>query len=300
MTTTLPEPARSRSAARILPLSAALMLAAAAVADETVVIDDPTEGSVAPYVPTVEEDVELMLEVAGVGPGDYVIDLGAGDGRIVIAAAKRGAFGHGVELEPELVDVARRNARAAGVAERTAFVQGDVFDADVADASVVALYLFPEANIALRPKLLTELAPGTRIVSNSFDMGEWRPDVRDMSARSSGGILLWIVPADVDGEWTLEIDGGREGARDGVPAERHVLRIGQTFQEIDVALAPADAGPPAAAAEATLRGDRIAFRIEAGGRAYAFAGRVDGDAMSGFVHVREEGGTRLGRWRATR
>lgn len=292
--TTLPKPARVRSAASILSLAAALMLAGAGAADETVVIDDPAEGSVAPYVPTVDEDVELMLEVAGVGPGDYVIDLGAGDGRIVIAAARRGAFGHGVEIEPELVDVARRSARAAGVAERTAFVQGDVFEADVADASVVTLYLFPDANIALRPKLLSDLAPGTRVVSNSFDMGEWRPDVRDMSARSSGGILLWIVPADVAGEWTLEIGG------DGMPAARHVLSIEQAFQEIDVALAPSQGAAPAAAAEATLRGDRIAFRVDAGERTYAFAGRVDGNAMSGLVHVLEAGGTRLGRWRAMR
>src|SRR5690606_30264646 len=125
-------------------------------------------------------------------------------------AAARGAFAHGVEIEPELVELARRNARRAGVDGRTAFVEGDIFEADIGAASVVTLYLFPDANLALRPKLLAELAPGTRVVSNSFDMGEWTPDVHDMSARSSGGILLWIVPADVAGGRPAEIE--RESA----------------------------------------------------------------------------------------
>jgi len=286
-------------------LAAGLLLALYAAADETVVVEDPTEGSVAPYVPTVEEDVELMLDVAGVGSDDYVIDLGSGDGRIVIAAARRGALAHGVEIEPPLIDVARRNARNAGVAERTAFVEGDIFEADIADASVVTLYLFPEANIGLRPKLLSELAPGTRVVSNSFDMGEWRPDVHDTSARTSGGILLWIVPADIAGEWRLEIadagpdEGTEEGERTGT-AERHALRIRQAYQEIDVTFEPDGAAAAATTREATLRGDRIAFRIEAGERSYAFAGRAAGDAMSGYVHIHDGGDTLLRRWRAAR
>jgi SAM-dependent methyltransferase len=283
-----------RAALRTLPIAALLWSAGHAGADE-VVISDPTEGSVAPYVPTVEEDVELMLDVAGVGPGDYVIDLGAGDGRIVIAAARRGAFGHGVEIERELVEVARRNARAAGVAERTAFVEGDVFEAEIADASVVALYLFPEANLALRPKLLADLAPGTRVVANSFDMGDWRPDVHDTSARTSGGILLWIVPAQVAGEWTVEIDGAGIDGSDAAEPERHTLGVAQRFQEIDV-----EFGPGATVADATLSGDRIAFRVDAGGQSYAFSGRIDGDSMHGYVQVGNESGKALRRWRASR
>jgi len=272
-----------------------LLLPGCASGDETIEIDDPAEGSVAPYVPTVEEDVELMLDVAGVGPGDYVIDLGSGDGRIVIAAAARGAFAHGVEIEPELVELARRNARRAGVAERAAFVEGDIFEADIAAASVVTLYLFPEANIALRPKLLAELAPGTRVVSNSFDMGEWAPDVHDTSARSSGGILLWIVPANVGGEWSVEIDGEVEGTAPG----RHELRVAQHFQEIDVTFVPAGRGS-ASIADATLRGDRIAFRAIADDRAYAFSGRIHGDSIEGYVQIGDESGAVVRRWRASR
>jgi precorrin-6B methylase 2 len=169
------------------------------------------EPFVAPYVPTVKEDVELMLDVADVQPDDYVIDLGSGDGRIVIAAARRGALGHGVELDPELASLARVNSQEAGVADRVAFEQGDIFEADIDRATVVTLYLFPEANLALRPKLLAELRPGTRVVSNSFHMDDWKPDVHDMSARSSGGILLWIIPARIDGDWTLGARGNAYG-----------------------------------------------------------------------------------------
>ena len=285
----------SRVAARRALLLAVLLLPGCAAGDETIEIEDPADGSVAPYVPTVEEDVELMLDVAGVGPGDYVIDLGSGDGRIVIAAAARGAFAHGVEIEPELVELARRNARRAGVAERAAFVEGDIFEADIAAASVVTLYLFPEANIALRPKLLAELAPGTRVVSNSFDMGEWAPDVHDTSARSSGGILLWIVPANVGGEWSVEIDGEVEGTAPG----RHELRVAQHFQEIDVTFVPAGRGS-ASIADATLRGDRIAFRAIADDRAYAFSGRIHGDSIEGYVQIGDESGAVVRRWRASR
>src|SRR5690606_1808596 len=275
----------------------ALVLAGRVSADEELVVTEPADGSVAPYVPTVEEDVELMLDVAGVRPGDYVIDLGSGDGRIAIAAAGRGAFAHGVEIEPELVDAARRNAVEAGVADRVSFVVGDIFDAHIADASVVTLYLFPEANIALRPKLLADLAPGTRVVSNSFDMGDWRPDVHDTSARSSGGILLWIVPANVEGEWTVETAAAAAGAGEtgATGPARYSLRVAQAYQEIDVALAPMDENEPEDAdasrtsvEDVTLRGDRIAFRATAAGRSHAFAGRVDGDSMSGYVQIRDE------------
>ncbi len=252
-------------------------LAAAATGDQ----------SVAPFVPTVEEDVALMLDVANVGPGDYVIDLGSGDGRIVIEAAKRGAVGHGVELEPELVELAAANARDAGVAERVAFVQGDVFEADIRAATVVTTYLFPEAMLELRPKLLAELAPGTRVVSNSFDLGEWKPDVHDMSARSSGGILLWVVPARVEGDWDVELDDGMSfslGATQIFQAAK-LRRVGPGELEIG---------------EAELHGDRIAFGARAGAVRYAFAGRVDGNKMQGIVQIEDARGARLARWRAQR
>lgn len=296
-----------RAGARAVALGAvaALILAGRISADDELVVSEPAEGSVAPYVPTVEEDVELMLDVAGVGAGDYVIDLGSGDGRIAIAAAGRGAFAHGVEIEPELVDAARRNAVDAGVADRVSFVVGDIFDAHIADASVVSLYLFPEANIALRPKLLADLTPGTRVVSNSFDMGDWLPDVHDTSARSSGGILLWIVPANVEGQWTIEIAAAAAGAGENGPAtlERYSLRVAQANQEIGLTFTPIGEDRPTSRAsieDVTLRGDRIAFRVAGAERSHAFAGRVDGDSMSGYVQIGEEDGTRLRLWHAVR
>ncbi len=289
---------RSRAASQAA-LLAVLLLPGCAAGDDTIEIEDPADGSVAPYVPTVEDDVELMLDVAGVRPGDYVIDLGSGDGRIVIAAAARGAFAHGVEIEPELVELARRNARRAGVDGRTAFVEGDIFEADIGAASVVTLYLFPDANLALRPKLLAELAPGTRVVSNSFDMGEWTPDVHDMSARSSGGILLWIVPADVAGGWSVEIEGESAGSDEARAPERHTLRVAQRFQEIDVTFVSAG-GEPTSIADATLDGDRIAFRAIGDDRTYAFSGRVDGDSIDGYVQIADATGTVVRRWRASR
>ncbi len=277
-------------------LAGVSMLVTSVAADETFEIVNPSERSVAPFVPTVEEDVELMLDVANVGPGDYLIDLGAGDGRIVIAAARRGAFAHGVEIEPEVVELARRNAREAGVTEQTMFIEGDALEADFAEASVVTLYLFPEGNLALRPRLLAELRPGSRVVSNSFDMDDWRPDVHDMSARSSGGVLLWIIPADVAGDWTIEIDGAYAASA----AAPYTLQIAQKYQEIDLAwMSAAEPDSRSAAAAATLRGDRILFRIDAGGRHYAFAGRVVGDAISGYVQISGDG-AQLHRWRAVR
>lgn len=242
-----------------------------------------------PYVPTVQDDVELMLDVAQVGPGDYVMDLGSGDGRIVITAAKRGALGLGVEIDAELVGEAARRAEADGVGDRAAFVEGDIFEADIGAATVVTLYLYPEINLKLRPKLLSELRPGTRVLSNSFDMGDWKPDVHDMSARSSGGILMWIVPADVGGDWQIDIDddGGT-----------FALNVMQRFQR--VSLRVGGDGGPMAIRSADLRGDRIAFVAAAGGDAYAFSGRIDGDRIDGVVHIGEADGSRVVGWQARR
>lgn len=157
------------------------------------------EHPVAPYVSTPEADVQQMLDMAEVGPGDYLIDLGSGDGRIVIAAARRGVRAHGVELEPELVELARRRAREAGVADLATFSHGDAFEADISAATVVTLYLLPEVNIALKPRLLRELRPGARVISGNFDMGRWRPD-RHETSLSSGGIYLWVIPGEMPAE----------------------------------------------------------------------------------------------------
>ena len=135
------------------------------------------EGKDVPYVPTPQKTVEMMLSLAGVKSGDFVIDLGCGDGRIVVTAAQKfGARGRGVDFNPERIREAEENARKAGVADRVQFLRGDFFEADVREATVVTLYLLPDVNLKLRPKLLKELKVGARIVSHSFDMGDWQPD----------------------------------------------------------------------------------------------------------------------------
>lgn len=241
---------------------------------------------VAPFVVSPERDVERMLELAEVGPEDYLVDLGSGDGRIVIAAGRRGALAHGVEIEAELVDQARQRARAAGVDDRVAFVEGDLFEADIRHASVVTLYLFPEANLRLRPQLLRTLEPGARLVSNSFDMGDWKPDAHIESA-TSGGIRMWIIPARVEGSWTLRIGG-----------ERRRLELLQVYQhlagEMETAPAPARLRRPA------LRGARIRFDAVVDGVPHRFSGRVEDGLMTGTVHRDQGDRTRVDAWTAVR
>jgi len=145
-----------------------------------------------PYEPSSPEIVQAMLRLAGVRAGDVVYDLGCGDGRIVIEAARLGARGVGVDLDPQRIREARANARAAGVEARVEFAEGDLFEADVRPATVVMLYLWPEVNLRLRPKLLGELRPGARVVSNTHDMGAWRP--QQTVVVSGHPLHLWIIP----------------------------------------------------------------------------------------------------------
>lgn len=146
-----------------------------------------------PYAGTRPEAVALMLDMAEVGPDDFVIDLGTGDGRILIAAARdRGARGLGIDIDPVMIETARANARRAGVADRVRFETDDLFATDLAQADVVTMYLLPEVNLRLRPRMLAQLHPGARIVSHAFDMGDWRPDE---SRRVGGAVVhLWRVP----------------------------------------------------------------------------------------------------------
>ncbi len=149
-------------------------------------------GGDVPYVPTPPEVVEAMLKLANVKSGDFVVDLGCGDGRIVVmAAGKFGAHGRGVDLNPVRIKEAEANAQKAGVTDRVKFVQGNLFEADIKDATVVTLYLLPDVNLKLRPKLLKDLKVGTRIVSHSFDMGDWQPEKKiELGWRR---IYLWTV-----------------------------------------------------------------------------------------------------------
>jgi hypothetical protein len=162
-----------------------------------------------PFVTTPDNVTNAMLELAKVGPGDHVIDLGSGDGRIVITAAKRfGATGLGVEIAPDLVAKSIQNARLAGVEGKVRFLEQDLFKTDLAPATVVTMYLLPEVNLKLRPTLLA-LKAGTRIVSHDWDMGDWKPDrrltieaaTRKIGVRKASDIYLWVVPTDVDGLW---------------------------------------------------------------------------------------------------
>ena len=176
-----------------------------------------------PFEPTPHAVVDAMLRLAKVGPDDVVIDLGSGDGRIPIAAARAyGATAMGVDLDPGLIRQARETAERRGVAGKVSFVEGDLFGVDIGKATVVTLFLSPEANRRLRPRLL-DLAPGTRIVSHEHDMGRWQPD-RTAAGRSLGGhrLLAWVVPAKVDGAWRLRV------------GEREVdVRLRQSYQQLD-------------------------------------------------------------------
>jgi len=175
------------------------------------------------WVPTPQVLVDKMLDMARVTPKDYVIDLGSGDGRIVIAAAQRwGARGFGVDLNPDMVRLSEQRAREAGVSDRAKFYVRDIFRTDLHQASVVTLYLLPELNIRLRPRLLA-LAPGTRIVANAFDMGEWEAD--ELDTTTAGMLRLWVVPADVAGHWSWSF--GPKGQ-----ARRFELDMNQQFQRI--------------------------------------------------------------------
>jgi SAM-dependent methyltransferase len=151
-----------------------------------------------PYVPTPEDVVEAMLKLANVTKNDVVYDLGCGDGRIVITAAQKyGARGVGVDINPERIQDSNANAQKAGVTDRVKFVQQDLFETDFREATVVMLYLLPDVNLRLRPKLLSELKPGTRIVSHSFNMGDWEPE-KEVKVQDSGRertIYFWTVPA---------------------------------------------------------------------------------------------------------
>jgi tRNA G37 N-methylase Trm5 len=157
------------------------------------------------WVPTPQALVDKMLDMAKVRPGDFLVDLGSGDGRTVITAAKRGVRAMGVEYNPDMVELSRANAKQAGVAETATFVQGDLFKTDFSKATVVTMFLLPSINMRLRPTIL-EMKPGTRVVSNSFDMGDWEPDqTADVSddCRSYCRALYWVVPAKVAGTWKL-------------------------------------------------------------------------------------------------
>lgn len=225
-----------------------------------------------PYVPTPEPVVQEMLRMANVTEQDVLYDLGCGDGRIVITAAKeRGARGVGIDIDPERVRESREKAEEAGVSNRVRFLNQDLFSAKIDEASVVTLYLLPRVNLALRPKLLSDLKPGTRIVSHDFDMGEWKPD---QTKRMEGSVVhFWRVPANASGEWMIEIPGHQ-----GKETAQGMLKISQQFQVLSGALEIDGQSLPVT--EAAVRGEQLEFVAAP----YRFEGRVLGDRMEGEMH----------------
>jgi len=158
------------------------------------------------WVPTPDELVNKMLEIAEVTAKDFLIDLGSGDGRTVIAVAKLGAHALGIEYNPDMVGLSKKNAEEAGVSGNTKFIQADLFECDLSEATVITMFLLPDINLKLRPRLL-DLKPGTRIVSNTFTMGDWEPDYEVVTEENSNSwytALMWIVPAKVEGTWKLQ------------------------------------------------------------------------------------------------
>ena len=261
------------------------------------------------YVPTPEEVVMEMLKMARVTANDIVYDLGCGDGRIVITAAKVfGARGVGVDIDPVRIKESNENARKAQVTDRVKFVEGDLFKIDLREASVVTLYLLEGLNLQLRPKLFRELKPGTRIVSHEFGMDDWKPDntgvVRNMKLYYDPKVpyvkdtpfYYWVIPSNVAGTWRWSLSGS-------AGQQVHTLRLDQKFQEVSGEINLAGRKGPIA--DARLVGDQLsfAFRDDTGRQkvVMTFHGRINGDTLSGNVQVqRGESFARSYLWTAKR
>ena len=255
-----------------------------------------------PYVSTPASVVSAMLEMARVGADDNLLDLGSGDGRIVIEAAQRnGARGRGIELDAHLIAIANAAAKRQGVAGKVTFVQGNLFYVDIGRPTVLTMYLLPQINLQLRPRILSELKPGTRVVSHDFDMGNWKPDQRreiTVPNKSYGPpvsqIYLWYVPAHVAGRWQWRLPAG--GAMRSFDA-----RVGQTFQELSTEIR-VDGGA-AHGQGAMLRGDFITLNLvrETSGQKFTheFSGRVEGDRIVGRARISGGENATLD-WEATR
>lgn len=255
-----------------------------------------------PYVQTPQNVVDRMLQVANVGPGDYVIDLGSGDGRMVITAArKHGARGFGVDLDRRLVQLANRLAARAGVADRAVFYERDLYETDLTAASVVTIYLLPEVNLMVRPKLLATLKPGTRIVSHDYDMGEWPADQRlvldapdkPVGRDKTSKVFFWVVPANAAGKWRWRLPVA------GKPADFELV-VAQNFQTITGKMMVD--GNAWTFENARLSGVDISFALQDQRAAtrYEFAGRVAGNGITGTVRVAATASQGLLEWDATR
>ena len=236
------------------------------------------EGKDVVWVPTAQALVDRMLDMAKATPQDYVIDLGSGDGRTVITAAKRGIKAHGIEYNPDMVEMAKRAAAKEGVAEKATFVQGDIFESDFSKATVLTLFLLTDLNIRLRPTIL-EMKPGTRVVSNSFGMGDWTPEQTFSQSEGCTSFCrahLWIVPANVEGTWKMP--GGD-------------LLVEQKYQTFTAKLVAGNATTPIT--DGRLTGEQITFSVAG----VQYAGRVSGGKIEGTSKA--SGGSETA-WQAVR
>lgn len=229
------------------------------------------------WVPSPQALVDRMLDMAKAGPSDFVIDLGSGDGRTVITAAKRGINALGIEYNPDMVALAQRNATEAGVTDKAKFEKADLFESDFSKATVITMFLLPNINLRLRPKIL-DMKPGTRIVSNTFDMGEWHADEQIQATTDCTSYCrayFWIVPAKVNGGW-------RSGNSE--------IKFDQTFQQFNGTVTTGNVVAPIS--NGKLAGDTISFT--AGNTEYT--GKVNGDAIEGIAKT----GATETKWQASR
>ncbi|MCU0407776.1 MAG: class I SAM-dependent methyltransferase [Bacteroidales bacterium] len=227
------------------------------------------EGKDVVWVPTPDALVNKMLEISKVTASDYLIDLGSGDGRTVIAAAKLGAKALGIEYNPDMVALSEKNAREAGVSDRAKFMKADLFETDLSEATVISMFLLPEINLKLRPKLL-DLKPGTRIVSNTFTMADWEPDIEVTTEENWNSwytALLWIIPAKVEGTWSLD-------GKDLIISQQYQMIYGSS----------SSGNMKTMMTEGRMNGYNISFTLGTS----RYTGVVDGKKMAGTV-VNENG-----------
>jgi len=254
-----------------------------------------------PYVPTPQVVVDEMLRMAKVGPSDFVVDLGSGDGVIVLTAARRHkARGFGVDIDAELVKLSNSEAKRLGIADRVSFHVQDVFKADISRATVVTLYLLPGMMVNLQPKIFGELRPGTRVVSHDYHFADdWLPDDQltwdvpekeKVNGVPSATIYLWIVPARIAGRWQVKTAAPGGG-------EQFELAVKQVYQNFEGTVNLAG-GRGVRLTQSRLRGEEISFAFPAGGDRHLFRGKVSGDAMEGSVEL--AGGKGAARWSAIR
>lgn len=257
-----------------------------------------TKAADVPYVPTPYEVVMEMLNMADVTKEDVIYDLGSGDGRLVITAAQKfGARGVGVEINPRLIKKSQENAQEARVAEQVQFIQQDLFEMDISSASVVTLYLLPKVNLRLRPKLLKELKPGTRIVSHQFDMKDWKPDsvvTLDHHSRLHT-LFYWVIPAEVTGtwQWKMPTSAGEQP---------YQLVLQQKFQEVKGMLKTNEGSIPIK--KPKLVGKQLSFNVTQNVQGQKvtiqFNGQVEGNSIKGIMEMSDQQAANPRTWEATR